>query len=148
MSFDRFAAAMIVIGAGVGFAAASAVPTSQASHDKSYRSASAADYPEISAVTYESYPIAQAPLMRRAPLKLAAWDAPWSEGSSDIAVPLPEQIDPDFQPDPQVVEDDHDAEPPAADRGTLQRASFEPEREPVVDAQPAKAVRITLSDLP
>lgn len=148
MSFDRFATAMIAIGAGLGFAATSAVPTSQRSPEKAYPSAHAADYPEIAAVTYESYPIAQAPLMRRQPMKLAAWDSPWSQDTVYPDTPVPDQVDPDFEPDPQLIEDDSDAGPIAEDPVKLQRAAFEPEDEPMVSAQPAKPVRITLSVLP
>lgn len=148
MSFDRFATAMIAIGAGLGLAATSAVPTSQRSPEKAYPSAHAADYPEIAAVTYESYPIAQAPLMRRQPMKLAAWDSPWSQDTVYPNTPVPDQVDPDFEPDPQIIEDDSDAGPIAEDPVKLQRAAFEPEDEPMVTAQPAKPVRITLSILP
>lgn len=148
MSFDRFATAMIAIGAGLGLAATSAVPTSQRSPEKAYPSAHAADYPEIAAVTYESYPIAQAPLMRRQPMKLAAWDSPWSRDTVYPDKPVPDQVDPDFEPDPQIIEDDSDAGPIAEDPVKLQRAAFEPEDEPMVSAQPAKPVRITLSVLP
>ena len=148
MSFDRFATAMIAIGAGLGLAAASAVPTGQRSPEKAYPPAHAADYPEIAAVTYESYSIAQAPLMRRPQMKLAAWEAPWSQDTVYPDTPVPDQVDPDFEPDPQIVEDDSDAGPIADDPVKLQRAAFESEDEPMVEAQPAKPVRITLSVLP
>lgn len=107
MSFERFATIMIVAGAGLGLAATSLVPTSARSQNKPYAQASAADYPEITAVTYESYPIAQVPLMHRAPLRLASWQDQWADPhAGDDDEPVPGYVEPEVQPDPQIAEDE------------------------------------------
>lgn len=115
MSFDRFATTMIALGAGIGLAATTMVPTSARVPEPSHPAARAGAYPEITAVTYESYPIATVPLFNRAPVHLASWEKPWLEPQgSDHAAPLPRQDrydsydDEHGQPDPQVVEDFED----------------------------------------
>lgn len=137
MSFDRFATTMIALGAGIGLAATTMVPTSARVPEASHPAAKAGAYPEITAVTYESYPIATVPLFNRAPVHLASWEKPWLEPQErDHAAPLPRQDRYDAyddehggydsrheRPDPQVVEDYEDepsqiipvddAEPPA-----------------------------------
>lgn len=107
MSFDRFATVMIAIGAGIGLAATSAVPTIAQSPERLQPVASAADYPEITATTYESYPVATVPVFNRAPLQLAAWEQPWRDPPiGESAEPLPDYVEAEehFAPDPQIDE--------------------------------------------
>lgn len=117
MSFDRFAATMIALGAGIGLAATTMVPTSARVPEPSHPAARPGAYREITAITYESYPIATVPLFNRAPVRLASWEKPWLEPEAgDHAAPLPRQDEYNYndddhvQPDPQVVEH-YDEEP-------------------------------------
>lgn len=108
MSFDRFATLMIIAGAGIGFAATSMVPTEARSPERLQPFASMADYPEITAVSYDSYPVANAPLFPRAPLRLASWEQPWSEPAKSDQIELPGDnvpADGPVEPDPQLDED-------------------------------------------
>ncbi|MGV3511711.1 MAG: hypothetical protein ACO1OX_06865 [Novosphingobium sp.] len=108
MSFDRFATVMILVGAGMGLAATSLVPTDARSPERLQPFASVADYPEIVAVTYETYPVATAPLFRRTPLELASWEKPWAEPAGydqdelpaeNVAADIPVGIDPQLDED-------------------------------------------------
>jgi hypothetical protein len=113
--FDRFATVMIAIGAGLGLAATSTIPTHMPEPERSYPAARQEAYPEITAVTYESYPVAQAPIFHR-PMRLAYWEQPWEE-PLDVPAALAdaEYADHDFAPDPQVVEDEDVQQPIQAD---------------------------------
>ncbi|MBF9151372.1 hypothetical protein [Novosphingobium jiangmenense] len=136
MSFDRFATAMIAAGAGLGLAVTSLVPTSAHAPERLLPSANAADYPEITAVSYESYPVATVPLFHRGPMRLASWEKPWLEPPArDEAYPLPEDIDYDGDTavaDPQVEEDYESADGRASP----------------VDEVPVEPVELTLADHP
>ena len=136
MSFDRFATAIIAVGAGLGLAVTSLVPTSTRAPERLLPPASAADYPEISAVTYESYPVATVPLYHRAPMRLAAWEKPWLEPPArDEAAPFPDESRYDSNAavsDPQIEEDYE-----AADSRIIP-----------VDETPDGPVELTLADHP
>lgn len=79
MEPNRIAALLLVAGSALGMASASLVPTRAVSAPAPYRSASTEDYPEITAVSYENIPGPIAPIIRRAPMQLAAWEQPWRE---------------------------------------------------------------------
>lgn len=79
MEPNRIAALLLVAGGALGLACANLVPTRAVSAPASYPSASADDYPEITAVSYENIPGPVAPIIRRGPMQLASWEKPWLE---------------------------------------------------------------------
>lgn len=79
MEPNRIAALLLVAGGALGLACANLVPTRAVSAPASYPSASADDYPEITAVSYENIPVPVAPIIRRGPMQLASWEKPWLE---------------------------------------------------------------------
>lgn len=115
MLFDRFAIVMIAIGAGLGLAATSTIPTHLPEPERLYPTARQDAYPEITAVTYESYPIAQVPIFHR-PMRVAYWERPWEEpvevpaDIADAEYPVDE-----YAPDPQIAEDEDIQQPSQAD---------------------------------
>ncbi len=115
MLFDRFATVMIAIGVGLGLAATSTIPTHMPEPERSYPAARQDAYPEITAVTYESYPIAQAPIFHR-PMRVASWEQPWEE-PVDVPADLADAEYPvdEYAPDPQIVEDEDVQQPIQAD---------------------------------
>lgn len=101
MQSNRSAVLLLVVGSALGLASASLVPTQAVSAPASYPSASAEDYPEITAVSYENIPGPVAPVIRHGPVQLASWEKPWLEPP---AVPPP-------SPYPRVEEDAWSDEP-------------------------------------
>lgn len=79
MEPNRIAVLLLAVGGALGLASASLVPTSAVSAPASLPSASAEDYPEITAVSYENIPGPVAPMIRRAPMQLASLEKPWLE---------------------------------------------------------------------
>lgn len=97
MEPNRFATLLLVAGSIIGLACANLVPTRTVSAPASYHSASAEDYPEITAIAYENIPGPVAPVIRRGsmPVQWASWQKPWLEPPH-----LPPELD-----DPRLAED-------------------------------------------
>jgi hypothetical protein len=119
MLFDQFAKAMMLAGLASGLGAAALVPTQLQAPERTYRSASTEDYPEITATSYESYPVSVIPTHRRRPLRLAAWESQWRDDPAP-RIPPPEPHDADYgfgddgsyheDPLPLVPEDEENGE--------------------------------------